>query len=66
VSDDTYEATGFETCDICGFPLSGTMIGHGDGTGNRFAHPACYWQERAEKAEDALAAIAQASARPTP
>lgn len=41
-------------CDICDLTLTGTRIGHGDGTGNRFAHPDCYWRERSEKAESLL------------
>ncbi len=52
------------TCDICHFTLGGTMIGHGDGTGQRFAHPDCYWEERAKHAEkgrdDALIEVVSA------
>jgi hypothetical protein len=38
-------------CDICGLPVEGSMIGHGDGTGQEFAHPGCYYRERADKLE---------------
>lgn len=44
----TIHATGL-ACDICTLPITdGAMRGHGDGTGRRFAHEACYWREQAE------------------
>ena len=36
-------------CDICGTPLSGVFVGNGDGTGQRFAHEACYWKDMYDK-----------------
>jgi hypothetical protein len=47
-------------CDICGLPFNAalgmTRVGHGDGTGQRFAHEVCYWRERALVAEARLSA----------
>lgn len=36
-----------EICCICDLPLHFTKIGAGDGSGNKFAHPECYWKSRA-------------------
>ncbi len=36
------------TCNICGLPLTGSMIGNGDGTGQKFAHPDCYYRKKAD------------------
>lgn len=33
-------------CKICGLPIIGDMIGCGDGTGQDFAHPDCYWEAK--------------------
>lgn len=48
-------------CDICGKQIIGTMYGHGDGSGGRFAHPICfkmeqldYWREASQRYRDAL------------
>ena len=41
-------------CSVCNFPIFGSTIGTGDGTmkdGGSFAHPECYWRDRAEKLE---------------
>jgi hypothetical protein len=38
-------------CDICELPLTGEMIGNGDGTGQRFAHPDCYYRKQSERYE---------------
>jgi hypothetical protein len=45
-------------CDICKLPLEGTRIGHGDGTGQRFAHPECYYREKHSSLLSALEALA--------
>ncbi len=37
------------TCDICSQPLEGSMIGHGDGSGDHFAHPLCWHVENSER-----------------
>lgn len=38
-------------CDICHLPIPPMepMRGHGDGTGQKFAHNDCWWREEAEK-----------------
>lgn len=39
-------------CVKCGLPITGgKMYGAGDGTGQKFMDPECYWRERAEHAE---------------
>ena len=38
-------------CVICTTRIYGKMIGAGDGTGQNFAHPECYYRTRVEKAE---------------
>ena len=39
-------------CVLCSLPITvGGIRGMGDGSGNRFAHEACYWRKRAEDAE---------------
>src|SRR3990167_1986419 len=42
-----------ELCDICEVPFkSGDVrMGHGDGSGQRFAHRGCYWREKYEEAD---------------
>jgi hypothetical protein len=49
-----------DLCDICRLPLEGTRIGNGDGTGQRFAHPECFYRARAEAAEAREAALREA------
>ncbi len=46
--EDAPEAE-LRTCDICGLPLAGSMIGNGDGTGQRFAHPECWYRKEADR-----------------
>lgn len=43
-------------CTICELPLSGStvsIIGDGDGSGTRFAHPECYYMREIERVEAA-------------
>lgn len=42
------------TCVHCRLPIYGKMIGAGDGTGQKFACPECYWRERARRLREAL------------
>jgi hypothetical protein len=37
-----------DRCVICDYPLVGTRMGAGDGSGQKFAHPSCYWQREAK------------------
>lgn len=50
-------------CDICHLPLEGTMIGCGDGTGSRFAHPSCYYRRESEAKDATIAALKQENER---
>lgn len=37
-------------CHFCGYGVTGSMVACGDGSmkdGGRFAHPECYWRNRA-------------------
>jgi hypothetical protein len=47
-----------DICVICNFPLVGTRIGAGDGSGQKFAHPSCYWQREAKRLEERCAVLA--------
>jgi hypothetical protein len=50
-------------CSICSFGIDGSMIGTGDGTmknGGSFAHPDCYWRQRAEELEARNSALIEA------
>ena len=41
-------------CSVCDLPIYGSFIGTGDGTmknGGIFAHPECYWRDRAHRVE---------------
>ena len=38
-----------DLCSRCGLPLECVRIGDGDGTGQRFAHPECYYRAEAER-----------------
>lgn len=49
--DKKSAANNTERCDICALPLEGTMIGNGDGSGQRFAHPECYYRQRCVEIE---------------
>jgi hypothetical protein len=42
------DSKGMYICNICGFPINGTMIGNGNGWGQDFAHPDCYWKEQCQ------------------
>lgn len=49
-------------CIHCGLPIEGAMIGAGDGTGQKFAHPECYYRKDAERLrKERDAALAHAS-----
>lgn len=43
-----------QICCICDSPIHFTSIGAGDGSGNKFAHPECYWKARANNLELSL------------
>lgn len=49
-------------CVICGTPIGGTMIGAGDGAGSKFAHPECWYRQRAEAAEQTIADLRRENA----
>lgn len=44
-------------CIFCELPIEGSMIGAGDGTGQKFAHPDCFWRDKAENLETTLQRI---------
>jgi len=44
--------TGIDCC-LCNIRIYGTMIGAGDGTGQKFAHPECYYRMRVVELESA-------------
>lgn len=48
-----------DTCVICTLPLAGERIGAGDGTGQKFAHPSCYWRREAGQLRKALSEAEQ-------
>lgn len=53
-------------CSVCDFPIFGSTIGTGDGSmkdGGSFAHPECYWEQRATLAESRLAERTEEAAR---
>lgn len=44
-------------CVYCGFRITGTMIGAGDGTGQNFAHPDCYYRKECERKDATIARL---------
>lgn len=48
-------AESVKPCNICTLPLAGVMIGDGDGTGQKFAHPDCYYKKRMEESHRRIA-----------
>jgi hypothetical protein len=51
-------------CAVCTTRIYGTMIGAGDGAGQKFAHPECYYRTRLDVAEaerDALLKVYEAA-----
>ncbi len=38
-------------CNICGFDITGSFVGNGDGSGQEFAHPECYWETKYKELE---------------
>lgn len=41
-------------CDICALPLGDAMIGNGNGSGQRFAHPECYYRARYHESKETI------------
>lgn len=57
VSTHTSRRPRAQRCSICTLPIKAdeSMRGTGDGTGQSFAHDACYWRRAAEPVESTLA-----------
>ena len=55
IKPDAVQADEVKPCDICTLPLSGAFIGNGDGTGQRFAHPECWYRKEMELAHKRIA-----------
>jgi len=51
-------------CIICGIQIMGESIGAGDGTGQKFAHPACYYKREYERVKAELATLKAESVTP--